>query len=289
MINKSKAKLFLRQSLTFLPDREQVNNTQVQQRQLYFHYQNLRASDLPLPSFAEAGFRVYSQNDEDGLLLYIFSLVGFTDRRCVDIAFGSPFEANTTNLLCNWGFTGLLVEGDPSAAEAARKFFIKHPDTYNFPPAVLSTWVNAENVNELLRQYGVTMEIDLLSLDMDGVDYWVLKAMDAVAPRVIVLEYQDILGPERSVTVPYRADFTHDAGFVYCGASLPAYVKLLRPRGYRLVGCNRYGFNAFFVREGLADAELPEVAAADCFRHPKVLQGFKERQSLALAHKWQEV
>jgi hypothetical protein len=289
MINKSKLKTLLRQSLTFLPDREQVNNTQLQQRQLYFHYQTLRASGLPLPHFAETGFRVYSQNDEDGLLLYIFALVGFTDKRCVDIAFGSPFEANTTNLLCNWGFTGLLVEGDPNASEAARKFFVKHPDTYNYPPAILSTWVNAENINELLRQNDVVGQIDLLSLDMDGVDYWVLKAMDAVTPRVIVLEYQDILGPEHSVTVPYRADFTHDAGFIYCGASLSAYINLLRPRGYRLVGCNRYGFNAFFVRQGLAEVALPEVSATECFRHPKVLQGFKERQSLALAREWQEV
>lgn len=78
---------------------------------LYFHYQYLKQAGMPLPRFRDTGFRVYSQNDEDGLLLYIFPLIGITDRRCVDIAFGSPFGANTTNLICNWGFTGLLVEG----------------------------------------------------------------------------------------------------------------------------------------------------------------------------------
>ena len=78
---------------------------------LHFHYQSLKKEGLSLPNFRDTGFRVYSQNDEDGLLLYIFSLIGMTDRRCVDIAFGSPYGANTTNLICNWGFAGLLIEG----------------------------------------------------------------------------------------------------------------------------------------------------------------------------------
>ncbi|MCJ7636553.1 MAG: hypothetical protein MUO21_03605, partial [Nitrososphaeraceae archaeon] len=71
----------------------------------------MKKRKLPLPNFQDTGFRVYSQNDEDGLLLYIFSLIGFTNKICLDIAFASPYGANTTNLICNWGFTGLLIEG----------------------------------------------------------------------------------------------------------------------------------------------------------------------------------
>jgi len=125
-------------------------------------------------------------------------------------------------------------------------------------------------VNELFEKHGFSGEIDLLSLDMDGVDYWILEAL-TVQPRVIVLEYNTILGPDRSVTVPYSDDFyayqdtPPGVTPTYLGASLTAFVKLARKKGYRLVGCNHYGFNAFFIRQGLAEEEIPEVAVADCF------------------------
>ncbi len=81
-------------------------NTQISQRQLFFHYQYLRDKKLPLPNFRDTGFRVFSQNDEDGLLVYIFSLIGFTNKVCVDMAFASPYAANTTNLIGNLCLTG---------------------------------------------------------------------------------------------------------------------------------------------------------------------------------------
>lgn len=272
-------------------------NSQITQRQLSLHYQFIRDQGMVLPSFEDTGFRVYSQNDEDGLLHYIFSLIGTTNKLCLDVAYAGPHGANTTNLLCNFGWHGLLIEGDRQGVENSRRFFASHDDTKIFLPQIVCSWVTAENINELCRQHDLTGEIDLFSLDMDGVDYWVWKALDAVAPRVVVVEYLDILGPDRAVTVPYQADFVASRPenaligepYDYFGASLPAFVKLGKEKGYRLVGVNKYGFNAFFVREGIGEEWLPEVAAHTCFSHPKVRKGIKTRYPKVKNMEWVDV
>lgn len=293
----SKFRSLLKRLLSDFPDREQIaqlnqeiSNTQVSQRILFLHYQQLRNLKCPLPKLEDTGFRVYSQNDEDGLLLYIFSLIGAVNKACVEIGFGSPYGANTTNLICNWGWTGLLVEGNERIVEQSRRFFESHKDTWVYPPKLVHAWVTAENVNGLIQENDITGEIDLFSLDIDGMDYWVWKSLGVIQPRVVVVEYQDIWGPEKSVTVPYKPDFVHPEGsFDYCGASLPAFVKLGREKGYRLVGCNRYGFNAFFVRNGIGEDALPEIKPDHCFKHPKAKEGQQARLPKAMKYEWVEV
>jgi hypothetical protein len=112
----------------------------------------------------------------------------------------------------------------------------------------------------------MTGEIDLFSLDVDGMDYWMWKALIVASPRVVVVEYQTDWGSDNSVTVPYSPTFVADLSSLpyYCGCSLPAWVNLGREKGYRLVGCNGSNYNAFFVRNDVGVDVLPEVDAADC-------------------------
>jgi hypothetical protein len=101
--------------------------------------------------------------------------------------------------------------------------------------------------------------------------------------------------PNKSLTVPYRDDFNAYAHPTtrgmpnFCGASLPAFTKLAKSKGYRLVGCNRYGYNAFFVRNPLGQNEIPEVSIDECFKHPKVVWGMKERFPTVKDLPWVEV
>ena len=254
------------------------------------HYQELIKLGRPLPPFGVAGFRAYSQNEEDGILLLLFAALGVTNRVCADIGFCVADGANTTNLICNWGWEGFLVEGDPVRAQATRTFFATNRDAANWPPRLVERWVTAENVNEIFDREGVAGEIDLLSLDLDGNDYWVWKALEAVRPRVVLVEAQIAWGGERSVTIPYRADFSVSAAPhpAYSGASAAALVALGRAKGYRLVGSIRHGYNLFFVRDELADPWFATVAARDCLRHPRAIQAQKARSELELLE-WLEV
>lgn len=258
-------------------------------------YRQMVASGAQLPAFSDVGFKAYSQTDEDGLLLFIFSLIGTTNRKCVEICASDGIECNTANLLINHGWTGLLFDGNPELVRRGKAFYQANRSTYVAPPSFVCSWIKRDNINDLLRQNGFAGEIDLFSLDMDGVDYWVWEAITAIEPRVVVVEYQDIIGPERALTVPYAEDFdawkypSTDGMPNFCGASLAAFVKLAKRKGYRLVGCNRYGYNAFFVKNGLGETQLPEVAAVECFRHPKTAWGREHRWPTVQHLPWVEV
>jgi hypothetical protein len=261
------------------------------QRLLALRYRELQGAGS-LPDLRDVGFRVYSQTDEDGILLHLFTLIGTRTKQCVEVAFGSPYGANTTNLLCNWGWTGLLIESSESQTRYTREFFGGHPDTSIFPPTVVNAWVTKENINALIAEHGFTGEIDLLSLDLDGMDWWIWKELEVIRPRVVVVEYQDIWGSERAVTAPYRADFVRQPGAPtedHFGASLPAFVKLAHQKGYRLVGSNRYDYNAFFVADGVGEDVLPGVAVETCLAHPKVIRGQGDRLPRVADLEWIDV
>lgn len=264
-------------------------NAQAMQKMLFHGHRQNHLTGLPLPHFRDAGFRIYSQTDEDGILLYIFSIIGFTNKTLIDFAFGDPHGANTTNLLLNWGFWGLLVEGSEEGIRRSTDYFANHPDTRIFPPKLERHWITAENVNQIIYQNRIQGEIDLFSLDIDGVDYWLWKALTVVSPRVVVVEANTCLGRDLSVTVPYRPDFNrHDINPNYFGASVQAFTKLGKEKGYRLVACNRFGYNLFFIRNDLGKDVFPEITPHECFNFEPfaLMQSRQERLRSIMSLQW---
>ncbi len=235
-----------------------INNSQVVQRQLYYSYGARYGKSCKELQFSDAGFRVYSQADEDGLLLYIFSKIGFSNKLCVDIGSNSPYDSNVTNLICNWGFHGLLIDGGD--VSVSKSFYKLHPDTRYSMPTIVQKWITVQNINSILTANNFVGEIDLLSIDIDGVDYWIWESINVINPRVVVLEYMNIFSLSTSVSVPYDPNFIknpHTPDFF--GASLQAFIKLGMKKGYRFIGCNKYNYNAFFLRNDVRDICLPTV------------------------------
>jgi hypothetical protein len=124
--------------------------------------------------------------------------------------------------------------------------------------------VSPDNINQILVDHGFTGDVDLLSIDIDSYDYWVLEALEACSPRLLVVEYNAAFGPDRAVTIPPRQPL-EGAPKHYRGASLAALEKLARRKGYRLVACEQSGVNAFFLRHDIALA-VPGASAAQAFR-----------------------
>jgi hypothetical protein len=265
------------------------------QLQLALTYRALVDSRNVLPKINQVGFKVFSQTDEDGILLYIFSIIGIVNKQSVEICAGDGIECNTANLIINHGWHGLLVDGNEALVKKGLEFYKRDSRTYVYPPIFVHHWITRDNVNETLINNGFKGTIDLMSLDMDGVDYWIWEAIKVVEPRVVVVEYQDIIGPYKSLTVPYQDDFnaynypTTLGTPNFCGASLLAFTKLARRKGYRLVGCNRYGYNAFFIKNPIEENKIPEIDVSECFSHPKVLWGMQERFPSVEKLPWVEV
>jgi hypothetical protein len=262
------------------------------QLKLMYDWQAMARRKEPLPSLGDVEFRCFSQNGEDGIILYIFSLIGTKSKICVEVCSGDGIQCNSANLLLNHSWTGLLVDGDYENVKKGTEFYSKHPDTFIFPPKFVNAWVDRETVNDLIYRNGISGEIDLLSIDLDGVDYWIWEVIEVIQPRVVALETQCIWGEERSVSVPYRRDFRSPLiqGFgVYSGASLPAFVGLGKRKGYRLVGTQALGFNAFFVRNDIGNDLLPEASVKSCLDRPFVRWAREELLPLVRDKEWVEV
>ena len=256
---------------------------------LYQQSQLLNSKPL---NFSDVGFKVNSQHDEDGILLYIFSLIGTTNKKCVEICAGDGIECNTANLIMNHSWIGLLCDGEPKNVEKAKTFYANHPRTMYWPPKIVCHWISTSNVNQIMVENDFNGEIDLLSLDIDGIDYWLWKEISCISPRVVVLEFNHLLGPDVSVTVPYADDFKAEFtqyGSDYSGASLMAFVKLAKEKGYRLVGTNTIGTNAFFIRNDVLNDWLPEIETSSCFKHPRAQFGMEYRLPGVKNKQWMEV
>jgi hypothetical protein len=256
---------------------------------LYQQSQLLNTKPL---NFSDVGFKVNSQHDEDGILLYIFSLIGTTNKKCVEICAGDGIECNTANLIMNHSWIGLLCDGGPKNVEKAKTFYASHPRTMYWPPKIVCHWISTSNVNQIMLENDFNGEIDLLSLDIDGIDYWLWKEISCISPRVVVLEFNHLWGPDVSVTVPYADDFKAEFtqyGSDYSGASLMAFVKLAKEKGYRLVGTNTIGTNAFFIRNDVLNDWLPEIETSSCFKHPRAQFGMEYRLPGVKNKQWMAV
>ncbi|WP_433730146.1 hypothetical protein ACQP0C_02490 [Nocardia sp. CA-129566] len=184
---------------------------------------------------------VYSQNNEDGIILAILKYIGHGNRRLLDIGCGNPEMSNSANLLLNWGFSGRLVDISARRVRRSARFYASRPETQWADIRLLRSKVTAQNAEELFGD----QPIDVLMLDIDSFDYWVLKSFDFNMPRLIVVEFQEIFQYNTSVAVDPNSDKVGRSW--YFGASLRAYSNLLEPRGYSLVAIDDGGFNAFFV------------------------------------------
>lgn len=289
---KQRIKIFLTRLRLFLYGFGLIaNNDRENQILLALKYRKL---DAP-PSFMDIGFNVFSPAYEDGILHWIFSRIGTTNRQLVDIGAGTYKLSSVTNLIINQNFSGLLIDGDEKEVEHSKHFYFHHLETRVHPPKIICEFVTTENINNILDKNGYEGEIDLLCIDIDGIDYWLLQAITKISPRVIVVEYNNLLEPDLSWTIPYDENFNSSNYSVnknwmsYCGASLKAFVRLCKEKGYRLVGINKGGFNAFFVKNSIQDSFLPEVSIKSCFNNEINQKIFRERYPLVKNMDWVEV
>lgn len=266
--------------------RRERGTDQLVQHVARLEWQRLAREGGPLPSFDEVEFRTFSQNGEDGILWFLFSLLGDGAKKSAEICAGDGIECCSANLIVNHAWNALLVDGDEDLLRRGRHFYEHSGDAWYAPPTMASAWITAENVNDLLATHGFADDLDLLIVDLDGNDYWIWNAIEA-RPRVVVVETNQVLGPEPSVAVPYDPEMRREPGSNHRSASLRAFVKLAESRGYRLVGVERYGFNAFFVRNDCGADLLPAVSVEECFWHPIVRDAIEVHSARLLQeHEW---
>ena len=211
------------------------------------------------------GFKVFSQSDEDGIIEEIFNRINTTNRTFVEFGVGNGIECNT-HFLLHKGWSGLWIEGNRKEVNEIRKLFKKPFDAKRL--IALNSFITKDNINELINIEGqIGGEIDLLSIDIDGNDYWVWEAIQCINPRVVVIEYNGKFPPNCEWVMEY--DTKHGwCGDDNHGASLKSYELLGARLGYQLVGTGVMGINSFFVRKDLTHDLFVIPATAEKLYNP---------------------
>ncbi len=214
-----------------------------------------------LPKLSLAEFSVYSQFGEDGIIQYLVEQVKDLPESFIEFGVETYTEASTRYLLENNNWRGLILDCDFQAMEAlcTESVFWRHDLT------AVGAFIDCDNVNHLFTNHGFTGRIGLLSIDIDGNDYWVWDSINVVDPVIVVVEYNSVFGPSIAATIPYDPGFSRAKAhysMLYWGCSLGALCRLAQKKNYSLVGCDSAGVNAFFVRNdslGQLQALSPEV------------------------------
>lgn len=192
-------------------------------------------------------YQITSQNNEDGIINHIFDILKIDKLNFMEIGF-DYYQNNSLAVLkrCN---KGLFIDGDNKKAIILRNVLkLFYPAT---KITVQNTLVDIDNINQIKEQnFNNQEEIDFLSIDVDGIDYYLLKEIN-FKPKLICIEYNFWFGKDLSCAVPYKKNYSIDSLSNYVGASLKALTELANSKGYHLIALDSACINAFFIRDDL--------------------------------------
>jgi len=226
--------------------------------------------------FSEVEYSIFSQFGDDGIIQYLTKVIPDLVDTFVEFGVQDYSESNTRLLLMKDNWQGMVIDGSKALIDhvRAQDYYWRH--TLH----AVDAFITKDNINDLISSTGITGEIGLLSVDIDGVDYWVWEQIKVIQPTIIVCEYNSTFGSSRTISVPYRADFirtdAHHSNLYY-GASLGALTHLANSKGYALLGSNSAGNNCYFVKRerlgSLVEKTVEESYVESRFRESRGEQG----------------
>lgn len=213
-------------------------------KNLINNFKNLKG----IKNFEEIEFKVFSQFGDDGIIQYLIHALDLQTKIFIEFGVGDYTEANTRFLLINNNWKGLIIDSNKGYIDK-----IKNEEIYwRHDLAAVCSFVTCENINHIFESNGFTGEVGILSIDIDGNDYWVWKEIKTVNPVIVIVEYNSVFGPDFALSIPYSSKFHRTKAHfsnLYWGGSLKALTHLGREKGYYFIGSNSNGNNAYFVRK----------------------------------------
>ena len=210
--------------------------------------QNLKLKRIK--DLSEVEFQVYSQWGEDGIIDWLVNKFPEIPKSFLEIGTENYKESNTRFLLVNKNWDGFIIEANKNSVKdiKSQRVYWKHNLT------IENQFVDQNNINTIIKRINIPKKLGLLSLDIDGIDYWVLKKLSVLEPSIVICEYNSLFGQKKAITVPYKKNYIrsneHYSNLFY-GASIKAFIDLLKKRNYFFIGTNSAGNNAFFVNQNI--------------------------------------
>lgn len=222
------------------------------------------------------GYKVFSQGDEDGIICEIMERINIGKGFFVEFGVGDGLENNTTYLIVK-GWKGVWIEGNKKYCQNITRKFKSQITEGTL--TLKNSYISKENILHLFNELKIPHEFELLSIDLDGNDYWIWETLRDYKPKIVVMEYNATFHPDCKWIMKYNAHHVWKSSN-YFGASLKSLEELGAKKGYKLVGCSFSGMNAFFVREDLiADKFADPFSAENHYEPPRYFVNFYSGQS----------
>lgn len=252
-----------------------LDQLKINQAKIWLQYKTADSSR----DIRDYNFKVFSQWGDDGIIQYLVHHLPMTNKSFIEFGVEDFQESNCRFLMMHDNWSGFVMDGSEKKMKKTRQ-----RDYYwQYDLTAQTAFITCENINELLDASGFGESPGIISIDIDGVDYWVFQEIRH-RPAIFILEYNAIFGAERSITIPYKADFyrteAHSSNLYY-GASLRALTQAAEAKDYSLVGCNDAGNNAYFIRNDLLDnSSISSLSVENAFVDAKFSEARSTEGSL---------
>lgn len=216
---------------------------------------------------SEFEFQVFSQFGDDGIIQWLVNYLDIPNKTFVEFGVERYIESNTRFLLFNNNWRGLVIDGDEQNVNYIKNDVV----SYLFNLQSIASFLTKDNINELISSRNFQKDLGLLSIDIDGNDYWIWNSLEDINPVIVISEYNAEFGLN-PWTIPYKEDFVWEKinNVYYWGTSLTSLCDLADQKGYSFVGCNSHGNNAYFVRNDKMK-DLKKLSPVDGFVKAKFL------------------
>ena len=230
-----------------------------------------------IEKLSDVEFKVYSQWGEDGIIAFLISKISIENKIFIEFGVENYTESNTRFLLKYFNWNGMVIDSSKNNIDYINRDEIMWKNGIT----VLQAFINKDNINDIISSYTKEKDIGLLSIDVDGNDYWIWKSIDVVHPRIVICEYNNLFGGDLLLTVPYDPLFVREKyhySHLFFGSSIAALKHLASDKGYLYIGSNSSGNNAFFVRKDLA-SQIP-IEVNDEFIQSNVRESRNKKRKL---------
>ena len=233
----------------------------------YSHFFMARKQYKNLKNLSDAEYKAFSQNGEDGIIDYLLHQLNINEPKFVEIGIGDYRESNTRLLFEIRNVNGLVID----AINDLKNKVLKNIKLWRNSLTVVEKKIDSSNINETLKLYNFDEKLDLFSLDIDGIDYWIINELPENFAKIAVIEFNPNFGSVAKVTVPNIKGFDrtsyHYSNLCF-GASLAAIIQIMSKKNFIFIGTNQFRCNAFFVSKDyvkMINVDIPNQNNIDEF------------------------